>query len=347
MINQCRKLCSSICVRSFPVTLMLENLFKIFEKACNDGAVLFTTSESEIVMDAQIPCVIRLASSLLKKQIEAKQIVNSQAKSHNQVSVDKTGPNLNPFMPYDPRVFVKELSTHRHVLLLNRFSIVRAHALIVTKNFESQLDDLNEYDMEAALECLMDMDALIFYNCGESSGASQSHKHLQLIPLPLVKKEELKSNNEHDNGNFPDSGLPIDVLLDRSHVFDRDGAPVLQSFDELGFLHVFVFFVEAIQKQNISRKFTIQLMKIYQNMLIHMKKSLKSQDLSHLAYNLLFTRRWMMMVPRKQEEYDGISINSVGFTGNLLAKSHEQLVKMKNMGPLTILRHVTYSNIES
>jgi sulfate adenylyltransferase (ADP) / ATP adenylyltransferase len=326
---------------------MLKSLFKTFEKACNDGAVLFTPSEAEIVMDAHIPCVIRLASTLLNKQIEAKQIVDTQAKTHHQSSTDKICPKFSPFMPCDPRVFVTELSTQRHILLLNRFSIVKAHALIVTKNFESQLDDINEYDMEAAVECLLDMDALIFYNCGESSGASQSHKHLQVIPLPLIKKEELKPHNEHEHGNFPDSGLPIDALLDRNRALDREGASILQSFDELEFLHVFVFFAKDIQEQNLSKKLTMQLMEIYQNMLVHMKKRLKSQALSHLAYNLLFTRRWMMMVPRKHEEYDGISINSVGFTGNLLAKSHEQLLKMKDVGPLTILRHVTYSNLES
>lgn len=29
---------------------------------------------------------------------------------------------------------------------------------------------------------------LAYYNCGPSSGASQPHKHVQVVPLPLAEK---------------------------------------------------------------------------------------------------------------------------------------------------------------
>jgi ATP adenylyltransferase len=32
----------------------------------------------------------------------------------------------------------------------------------------------------------MPHDALCFYNSGPASGASQPHKHVQIIPLPLI-----------------------------------------------------------------------------------------------------------------------------------------------------------------
>jgi ATP adenylyltransferase len=34
--------------------------------------------------------------------------------------------------------------------------------------------------------CLAEIDGLVFYNAGKLAGASQRHKHLQLVPLPLV-----------------------------------------------------------------------------------------------------------------------------------------------------------------
>jgi hypothetical protein len=43
------------------------------------------------------------------------------------------------------------------------------------------------------------------------------------------------------------------------------------------------------------------------------------------AYNLLFTREWMLIVPRKQEEFEKISVNSLGFAGALLVKNQQQM----------------------
>jgi len=34
-------------------------------------------------------------------------------------------------------------------------------------------------------------------------------------------------------------------------------------------------------------------------------------------YNLLATRRWMLVVPRRQERYEKISVNALGFAGSL------------------------------
>jgi ATP adenylyltransferase len=308
--------------------MLLKVLFQAFEKACNEGAVLFTPTKVEIVKDTTMPCIIRLTSTLLKKQNETKQLVEPPT------SMNGTKGNYNPFLPYDLRVFVKELSTQKHVLLLNKFSIAQAHVLIVTKHFESQLDDINEEDMEAVLECLLEMDALIFYNCGPFSGASQAHKHLQVVPLPIIQKEELD-----DLTDFPKSGLPIEVVLNNY----LDTTMILQSAGELGFQHVFAILPDNLWQQSLYREqMTQQLMKLYRNMLQHLKQTLHHQNLSHLDYNFLLTRRWMMIVPRKQETYKGIPINSMGFTGNLLARSHKQLIKIRNLGPLTILRHVTY-----
>lgn len=58
------------------------------------------------------------------------------------------------------------------------------------------------------------------------------------------------------------------------------------------------------------------------------------------AYNLLATRNWMMIVPRSQEKFEGISINSLGFAGGLLVKNSEQLHALKSYNPLTVLKQV-------
>jgi ATP adenylyltransferase len=56
-------------------------------------------------------------------------------------------------------------------------------------------------------------------------------------------------------------------------------------------------------------------------------------------YNLLLTRDWMLLVPRRAAKWRGVSINALGFAGALLAKNEKQLQRLRDAGPLTALRH--------
>ena len=58
-------------------------------------------------------------------------------------------------------------------------------------------------------------------------------------------------------------------------------------------------------------------------------------------YNLLVTRRWMLLVPRTREFFETISINALGFAGSLFARNRQQLEAAVKYGPLRILRQVS------
>ena len=60
-------------------------------------------------------------------------------------------------------------------------------------------------------------------------------------------------------------------------------------------------------------------------------------------YNFMCTRQWIMIVPRSQEKFAGISVNSLGFVGSLLVKDQQKLDELKAIGPMTLLEHVGYS----
>jgi ATP adenylyltransferase len=99
-------------------------------------------------------------------------------------------PPGNPFLDPEPALRVEDTSpTHR--LILNKYNVLDQHALLVTRAFEPQESALNLADFDAASRCLVRMDALVFYNAGRSAGASQGHKHLQLVPLPMSKGKRL------------------------------------------------------------------------------------------------------------------------------------------------------------
>lgn len=67
----------------------------------------------------------------------------------------------NPFLPYDPDLFVASISP-THISLLNKFNVVEHHLLIVTREFEHQQSQLTQKDCEALLIALTEIDGLAF-----------------------------------------------------------------------------------------------------------------------------------------------------------------------------------------
>ena len=114
----------------------------------------------------------------------------------------KDAPKLadNPFLQPEPALVVRDL-TPTHRALLNKFSVLREHLLVVTREFVDQRTPLEPRDFEALAHCMQDAEVLAFYNGGTEAGASQAHKHIQVVTLPLS----------------PRHSVPMDVLLDKPH----------------------------------------------------------------------------------------------------------------------------------
>ena len=67
-------------------------------------------------------------------------------------------------------------------LILNKYNVVSNHVLIITKQFISQNEILNKNDFEIIFNVINSINGLAFFNSGINSGASQLHKHIQIIP---------------------------------------------------------------------------------------------------------------------------------------------------------------------
>ena len=227
--------------------------------------------------------------------------------------------NANPFLPYDPDLFVAPISP-THIALLNKFNVVEHHLLLVTRTFEDQRSQLTQKDCEALLIGLTEIDGLAFYNAGPEAGASQSHKHLQLLRL--------------DERIGP---LPIDSLLRFAQV---DG--MVGTVPRLPFRHAY----GPMDRDwtNPEKDSGASLHACYRKLLHAVGLSVDASTGSHALtepYNLLMTRKWMLLVPRSRECFEGISINALGFAGALLVKDVQQLATLRRCGPMTALRHVT------
>ena len=286
---------------------LLNLIDNVSEKALASGALLPIHTGAGYVEEKGVRFVVRILSKfVLKAEVRLKQ------------AQEKRG---NPFLPYEKDLFVAELGP-AHVALLNKFNVIDRHLLIVTREFEEQENLLTPGDFEALWTCMKEYDALGFYNGGEAAGASQPHKHLQIVPLPLT-----------------DSGLavPIQPLVDE--VIETGRITRLRNF---GFKHCFGRF--DMDNKGFPLSPVSQSISFYKKMLSELGMSIPKETEAvkqSCPYCLVVTRQWMLLVPRSREFYGGISVNSLGFAGGLLVRNPEDMDVVRKTGPFEILRSVS------
>jgi len=273
------------------------------------GAIHTIPTHFELVEQAGVNFLIRIISNLARK---------IQAKADQQQFSMAANRMHNPFLPYDEDLFVADIS-ETHVCLLNKFNVLDHHMLMVTRTFQEQESLLTVSDLEALLVCLAEFEGLAFYNAGEAAGASQRHKHLQMVPLPLTAEV---------------SHIPMEPLLNTARFEGTTGfVPGLR------FLHVLVRMDSEWTAS--PRKGAQELSPIYREMLRTVGLSDGEREPTVPGpYNLLVTRQWMFLVPRSVECFEGISVNALGFAGGFLVKDAQQLNLLKTYGPMTALQRV-------
>ena len=274
--------------------------------ALNCGALLSIPTEFEFVEQDGVSFLVRILSNLARKNA-AKKKQDKQAAA---------GKDFNPFLPYEQDLFVSEISD-THVCILNKFNVVDYHLLMITRDFEEQESLLTLTDFAAMWACLAGMDGLAFYNSGKLAGASQRHKHLQLVPLPFTASQPQ---------------IPIAPLLTSANQ-DK-----IATIPGLPFIHAFASLQPAwVDSPLTGAEATLA---IYHKLLRAVGLGVVDGDKVSGAYNLLATREWMMIVPRSQEHFHTISVNSLGFAGALLVKNETEMQLLKQHGPMTILKEV-------
>jgi sulfate adenylyltransferase (ADP) / ATP adenylyltransferase len=238
-----------------------------------------------------------------------------------ETSSQQRKPDFNPFLPYDPHLFVADLSP-THLVLLNKFNVMDHHILIVTRAFAPQDSLLNSSDFQALAIGLSEMDGLGFYNGGQIAGASQRHKHLQIVPLPFVP----------DGSQLPLESLMLETVGHNPKLPYRHA---IAHFTPLDFTPL-----DFTQPLAVAE----MLLTSYHQLLATLNLIGRSAATEPLgAYNLLVTREWMCVIPRSQESFVGIPVNSLGFTGALLVKNQTQLDDLRALGPLTLLTEVGFA----
>ena len=256
----------------------------VTERALALGALQPIDTRTERVDDGDVAFMVRVIERLADKPVALPPGVRGE----------------NPFSPYEEAMYVADLGPD-HVALLNKFMVIEDHLLVVTRAYAPQTSRLEPADFAAVLQCFGTRPVLAFYNGGEAAGASQPHRHLQVVPLPL-------------HPDFP--ALPLDpervTKVPFARHVQRFATPPTAAEAHAAYLAgLDAFGLAPLAKDGLTR-----------------------------PYNLLLTERWSMVIPRLAEHVDGISINALGFAGALLVKNEAQLDRLRERGPFAALRAV-------
>jgi len=273
--------------------------------AASLGAIKPIETETRIVEEADIRFLVRFLAGRDRKQ-EARKL---ESAAHARAGRD-------PFLPYDEALFVANLSA-THVCLLNKFNVLPHHVLMVTREFEEQRALLTPADISTMAACLSEVDGLAFYNAGAAAGASQPHKHLQFVPLPLGREGPR---------------VPIEPLIVSARLRDAVGRVAALPFAHaLARLHP--------SADPVPKRAARTMLARYRDLVA--ATGIGASDPTRPApYNLLATREWMLLVPRSREHWASISVNALGFAGSLFVRDEHQLAVLRERGPMTLLRRV-------
>jgi ATP adenylyltransferase len=218
--------------------------------------------------------------------------------------------------------------------LQNKYAVVPLHFLLVTRHWEHQTAPLTPPQLTAAyqllslfastmphptpLSCsraatqtlgsatnpLVGGELLCFFNCGEASGASQEHKHLQFAPMtgegsigffPVERAAQAASAS---NSSQPDKPFSLDALPYAHHIRRLDPPPCpsadaatpdqllpLMSYLQEAYLSLLDAMVDNLRLLHDSDPETVPADQLKLG--------------RGLSYNLLMTRKHMHMIPRR------------------------------------------------
>jgi ATP adenylyltransferase len=193
------------------------------------------------------------------------------------------------------------------LLVLNKFAVVPEHFILATTAFKLQTHLLEPSDLEATLSCIRayegDEDGLFaFFNSGEHSGASQPHRHVQLLPIARMR-------------DGLDKTSPWELLTDR---LSERQAP-------------FATFTEKIHLEMRGEELHGAYLRLYKRAVNawalftgNRVQQVASEGESLISYNVAMTKTTLALVPRLAEgakitAQDGHVLGKLALNGTVLA----------------------------
>ena len=221
-----------------------------------------------------------------------------------------SGPKPNPFLPWDQRLEVDRIGDS-HVVILNKYPVQTSHMLLITQDWQPQTGWLSMEDWRSLARIDATTTGLWFFNSGPDAGASQPHRHLQL--LPRAAGERICARDDWFRRCAQNTTMSAQDPLSRSsRVAAISSTLTGETLQEL--------YLALADDLGLGHPTT--------------------DDCPRGAYNLLLSRQWMAIVRRRREGIRGFSVNALGFAGSLLSTDASDRQWIQRSGPEALLQAV-------
>ena len=220
-------------------------------------------------------------------------------------------PKPNPFLPWETALEVARPDPG-HVLLLNKYPVQPAHLLLITDHLAPQAGWHTDDDWAAVAAVARDTGGLWFFNSCAAAGASQPHRHLQLLPRAAGS-----------------ASCPMAAEF----------TGTLAAAGDCGASRRFPWACRLSRRRDPGGHG--DLAALYRAQLAALALGDPGHDpCPRHAYNLLFDDAWFVTVRRCREHAAGFSVNALGFAGYLLQTEHSDLPWLERHGPWALLQAV-------
>ena len=222
------------------------------------------------------------------------------------LSILKNKPKKNPFLPWNKDLELSKIGL-KHILILNKYPVQIGHMLLITKEWAPQNGWLSIEDWNALEIVDKDTPGLWFFNSSPESGASQPHRHLQLL-----RRRNIQSYCPRDtwfinllNKQYTNE----DKIYNSTYVARRN--------EEDNAYELYYKYINACKCLKLGSPDT------------HSKPA--------SPYNLLLGKNWLSVIRRSKDGTNGFNINALGFAGYLLATEISDISWLNVVGPEFLL----------
>ena len=221
------------------------------------------------------------------------------------------GPKRNPFIPWDTKLEIQKIN-NKHTLILNKYPVQIGHMLLITNNWKAQNGWLNMDDFVAISNVDYDTTGLWFFNSSKEAGASQPHRHFQLLPRHYY--EVICPRYEWFCSLLSNRIIKQSLISHCISIRPRNKNTDSDSND------LFNSYKSMIDEMNLG--------------------NMNSEDKPIKPYNLLITSKWIALITRSKDRSHGFNINALGFAGYFLGTKISDIDSLIKFGPEKILRDV-------
>ncbi|KAG8781466.1 bifunctional AP-4-A phosphorylase/ADP sulfurylase, partial [Ceratobasidium sp. 428] len=269
---------------------------------------------------------------------------------------------------------------------LNKFSVIPGHFLLVTKDFKPQDSPLTPPDLTQAYLLIraarkLSKPVFAFYNCGKDSGASQPHKHIQLLPTNEDGDEDEEEDEAEDTRRPPAEGYISRLKIEDDTKTFTLPLPYVHLVQKLDLPKTTISGTKPLSEkalEELSQRLTDAFLKLLDEALqaLRLHASIEPSESGSTtgraaspSYNVILTSEHMHLIPRRREltvdelhpvhseetttaEADAaytpqrLSVNALGFAGMLLAKSDAEMRAVQSRGVVELLTQVGVPKVD-